>query len=236
MFEMRASDLSGVLKELERFGRESAPEVSRLALNDTAFAVLGENKKLMERVFDRPNPFTLRAFRVQKATREDLTAVVLRKDMAARRHYLEVQSAGGARPQTGLERLMRTRLKYSGLIQSVLPTKNFRTNRYGNMAPGRVQQMLASVKAQGDRQQNTTATSRAKARGKRADYFVPKVGSSLSPGVYERRGKRIRKMLAFSQSAPRYRARFEMEAHGEEVARNAIAPAYERAFKRVIGG
>lgn len=236
MFELSASELTHVMKEIERFGRTTAPEISRLALNDMAFTVLGANKDLMARVFDRPTPYTLRAFRVKKATREDLSAMVLRKDMAARRHYLEVQSAGGRRPQTGLERLMRSRLKYSGLIQSVLPTKNFRTNRYGNMAQGRVQQMLASVKAQGDHHQNATARSKARARGKRAEYFVPREESRLSPGVYERRGRRIRKMLAFSQSAPRYPDRFPMEDHAEEVARDAMAPSFERAFKRVIGG
>ena len=227
-------DLRKLLGQLDAIAKKHLPDVTRWALNDMAFAVHAENKKLMGQVFDRPTPFTLNAFRVIKATRTDPNAEVLRKDMVARRHYLEVQSDGGSRRQTGIERLMVQRLKYSGFIQSVLPTKNLRRNRYGNVAPGTLQQILSGVQAQSDRAQNTTAASRRRAGGRRAAYFVPGEDSKLSAGVYERRGKEIRKLLAFSAASPSYKDRFPMEEHGQKVAAREAEPAVSRALARAL--
>ncbi|WP_370045496.1 MULTISPECIES: hypothetical protein [Salipiger] len=228
------SDLRQLNRNLDNL-RADLPNMNRLALNDMAFAVLAENKTLMRRVFDNPVPYTLHAFFVRKATLQNQTAVVQRKDKPVGRHYLEVQQAGGRRPQTGLERLLSRRLKYEGIIHSVLPARAARRNRYGNLSSGQIQQVLSAVKAQGDAQQNTTAVSRRRAGRRRAEYFVPRSDSSLSAGVYERRGGRIRKVLAFSDSVPSYSARFPMEEHGQEVAARVAGEAFNRAFDRTMG-
>jgi hypothetical protein len=223
------SDLARVTSRLRDIDRRHMPNVSRLALNDMAFAVLRENKALMQREFDRPTPFTLNAFYVKKAALQNMEALVERKTMQRGRHYLETQQLGGPRPDTGVERLLKSRLRYEGLIQAVVPTKGLRRNRYGNVAAGTMQRILSGVQAQSDRAQNTTAASR-----RRAAYFVPSLESSLSPGVYERSGKRIKKVLAFSDSQPRYRERFPMEEHARDVAEDEAAPAFRRALAREL--
>jgi len=172
----------------------------------------------------------LDAFFVRKATRGHLVAEVLRKDAQRGRHYLETQQTGGKRGLTGLERLFKDRLKYDGLIVSVLPTKALRKNKYGNVAKLRMQQIISGVQAQGEATQNTSAASRKRSKGKRAEYFVPKADSKLSAGVYERKGYKIAKVLAFSDKAPTYRKRFPMEKHAERVATDAASIATERAF------
>ncbi|MAY85569.1 MAG: hypothetical protein CML02_02425 [Pseudooceanicola sp.] len=91
----------------------------------------------------------------------------------------------------------------------------------------------------GDGAQNTTAASRARANAgssRRAEYFVPRADSALSPGVYQRKGEKLTKVLAFSEVAPSYSKRFPMEAHAEKVARDRIELAFDRAFARAMRG
>lgn len=213
------------------------PEIERLTINDLAFDVLRSTGKLVDRSFSNPTPYTKRAFYVKKATRGNLVATVERKRGQRGKHYLEVQQKGGPRPLTGLERLLVRRLKYSGIIGAVVPTKGLRRNRYGNIPGGTLNRILSNVQAQGDRANNTTANSRKRSTARRrAEYFVPRDGSKLSAGVYERRGKKIRKVLAFSDAAPRYAARFPMEANGRVVVEENHAAAAARAFRRVMAG
>lgn len=226
-------DLDRLISNLDAIDNRALPEITRLSLNDMAFAAFDATKDLMRERFDNPTRWTLNAFFVRKATTTRPVATVERKRPASGRHYLEVQQSGGPRPQTGIERLLSRRLKYSGLINAVLPTRNTRTNRYGNIAPGTMNRMLSAVQAQADRAQNTTAASRRR-NPRRAGYFVPRDGSSLSPGIYERRGKTIRKMLAFSEAVPTYTPNFPMEERAEKVAAQTAAPAVERAIARVI--
>ncbi|WP_353472336.1 hypothetical protein PVT71_13665 [Salipiger sp. H15] len=228
-----ASELRSLNRNLDNL-RTDLPKLNAWALNDMAFAVFGENRKLMARVFDSPVPYTRNAFFVRKASPQTQVATVQRKDKPVGRHYLEVQEAGGRRPQTGFEKLLSRRMKYEGIIQSVLPTAAARRNRYGNLSPGLIQQVLSAVRAQGDAHQNTTAAARRRAGRRRAGYFVPQAESALSPGVYERRGETVRKVLAFSDTVPSYSARFPMEEHGRQVATAAAPAAYERALWRVL--
>ncbi|MEP2782334.1 MAG: hypothetical protein ABJO67_03390 [Pseudoruegeria sp.] len=228
------ADLQKFERRMKSIVGRDVPEIQRLALNDMAFAALAENKVLMKRVFDKPTPFTLNSFYVEKATKEKLTAVLQRKDFQSGKHYLEVQQKGGRRKMGGFEKLLQRRTKYEGIIQSVLPTKALRRNKYGNISPGTLQRMLSGVRAQNDAAQNTTAASRKRAGNRRAAYFIPRAGSNLSGGVYERRGKKIRKVLAFSDAVPSYSKRFPMEEHAEGVARDAAPESFNRAFARVM--
>ena len=237
---LNMADVRAFQEKLKEVENRKVPMAARWALNDVAFEVLKENRALMQRVFDRPTPFTLNAFFVRKATLDNLSAVVERKTAQAGRHFLEVQSDGGPRKMTGVERLMTQRLKYSGVIQAVLPTKHLKRNQYGNVSPGLLNRIISSVQAQGDSSANTTADSRARANGgkkrRRAEYFVPRADSKLTAGVYERSGadQSIKKVLAFSEAAPSYSERFPMEENAQKVASEAIDEAFERGFRRAM--
>lgn len=234
-FRVIPGDLARVTDRLRDVDRKALPMATRWALNDMAFAILEQTGELADEVFDRPTRWTKNAFFVRKATLQDMTAVVERKTAQRGRHYLEVQQEGGRRPQTGLERLLSRRLAYSGLIAAVLPTDNMRKDRHGNMSRGAVQRIISNLQASGDAAQNTTQASRARARGRRAEYFVPRDGSSLSPGVYER-GTRggIKKMLAFSETVPNYSARYPMEERGRDTAETMAEPSFRRALARAL--
>jgi len=226
------ADLAALSQRFRDIETRHLPDVTRWALNDMAFGVHAENKRLIDRVFDNPVRFTRNAFWVRKATRDNPVAVVERKRMVVGKHYLEVQQKGGTRRQTGIEKMLARRLPYEGLIQSVLPA-SIRTNAAGNIAPGALQRLLSGVGAQTDRNQNTTDASRRR-NPRRARFFVPDADSHLSPGVYAERAGELTKMLHLSEMAPTYRKRFPMEEHGETVAARAAPAAVERALARAL--
>lgn len=212
------------LSRLSAVGTRVAPEAARLAINDVAFSIFFQNKKLIEKSFDDPVPFTKNAFFVQKATTSNPVAIIQRKTIAGQRNYLETQSDGGVRPQTGLEKLLEKRLKYEGVIRAVLPTSHTRKDRRGNISRSLVTRILASAGSGG-------SASGGRRGGK---YFVAQPGDALSPGVYEERAREIRKVLAFTDVAPRYDDNFPMVDAARKVAAKEFEPAYERAFKTAL--
>ncbi|RWR31378.1 hypothetical protein D2T31_04930 [Sinirhodobacter populi] len=194
------------------------------ALNDTATEVLSHVQNNMEQVFDRPTRFTLNAFTVRGARPSSLEAIVQERPSVGSRHYLKVEEAGGARPQTGVERNLNGRLAYSGIIEAAVPAAGAKLDAYGNWSRGERNQVLSAVQAQNEASSNTTEASRKRNR-KRAGYFVPRPGSKLSPGIWKRAANGdLSKVLHFTDAVPRYRPRLKFYEGAEEV--------YDRSFPR----
>lgn len=163
----------------------------------------------MSRVFDRPTPFTLNAFEVKPARKDDLVAEVRQKASSGRRHYLRVEAHGGPRPQTALEKLLAMKLPFGGVLQAILPADNARLNQYGNWSQGQRNDVLSALNAQRDRWANRTADSQARKKA-RSKYFVPRSG--LPPAVYERKASgQLGVVLAFTSKVPVYAERFPFE-------------------------
>lgn len=224
------------LRELERdlsdVARRQVPFAMSRAINDTAADLIELNKRQMARTFDAPTRWTLNAFHFTRATKARQIATIKRKTAPASRDYLLRQAEGGTRKQTGLERLMNTRLAYSGQVGYVVPTKYMGRNRHGNMHPGQVQRILSGLKAQNDSAQNETSKSaKRQRRSGNLRYFVPKEESRLSPGVYARKGKAAPiKVLAFTSKAPRYNARFKFYPNMNKAAARIMPARFSRAF------
>jgi hypothetical protein len=182
------------------------PQITAMALNDTAYDALDAVKADMQDQFDRPTRWTLNAFMVWRADARTLQAMVRERPSVGSRHYLKVQNTGGVRPRTGVEGALISRLNYAGDIQAVAPAKGAKLDASGNWSSGQRNQLLSGVKAQRDATANTTAASRRRNRG-RAQFFVPKPGSRLSPGVWMRDGDSVTKVLNFLQARPSYTRR-----------------------------
>lgn len=187
-------NIRDVQKGLSDVARRQIPFATAMALNELGAELIRVNQKNMKRVFDRPTRWTLNAFHFVRATKQKQSIEIMRKTAARGRHYLEIEEAGGTRPLTGWERLIAARLGYGGPIGFVMPTGAVRRNAYGNVSRATMQRIIGG-------------TSKGRKAG--AAYFVPKVGSRLSAGVYQRKGKSIQKVLAFDARAPRYAARFK---------------------------
>ncbi len=229
-------DVDRLIRQLDDVQARQIPYAMARALNDTAKQVIKAEQQHMRSVFDRPLKFTLNAFMVRYANKRDhpMVATVERKPSAGRRFYLEVQASGGPRPQTRLERAMTYRLKYAGQIVAVTPAAGMRLTAAGNMSPAMVQRVLSGVQSQLDARQNTTAASR-KRHKTREQYFVPRPGSKLSPGVWERRGKRgIRKVMHFTSARPTYTPRFRFEEVAEMKARETFEANFHRWLQQAL--
>jgi hypothetical protein len=207
-------NFAAVARSLEAIRRRQLPFAISQALNDTGKDVVDVIPRHMERVFDRPTPFAKNAFMLVRSTKGRLVAVVDLKPSADRKHFLRVQQYGGIRPQTGTERTLASRLAYSGQIVNLTPARGARMDRYGNWSAGERNQALSAIKAQRDPTSNTTAASRAR-NPRRAQYFVPRPGSKLSPGIWKRQGQRIVKVAHFTSAQSSYRPRLNLRRMAE---------------------
>lgn len=225
-------ELMAALTDVER---KQVPQALVWSLNEMAYEVLEGAQGDMRTVFDRPTKWALEAFMVWRAKKRSLTAEVKEKPSVGARHFLKVQERGGARPQTGLERLFKTRMPYAGIIHSVLPAEAALLDAFGNWSKGERNRVLSAVRAQSDRHANSTRVS--KVRNKNAkQFFVPRPGSRLSPGVWKRtsRKAKLRKVLHFSERSPKYQPRLKFGTGAMERAQKSFPDRFVRAFERAM--
>ncbi|WP_406870461.1 hypothetical protein ABEB22_12615 [Thioclava sp. 'Guangxiensis'] len=225
-------------KDLERgllsVEKEQVPYATMLALNETASDVLKHVQDRMDVVFDRPTKFTKNAFQVWRATKSNLSAAVQERPSVGSRHYLKRQETGGARGQTGVEKLLAGRLAYDGLIAAVLPASGAKLDSYGNWSRGERNQVLSQLMAQRDSRSNQTDRSRKRKGSKRASYFVPKNGG-LSPGVWRRdRSGEIAPVLTFVDAMPHYDKRLGFYDGAQEVFDARFAENFRVAFAKAM--
>lgn len=221
-------------RALSDVATKQLPYALSRALNDTAQDVLKDNRRLMESVFDRPTPYTLGSFMVRNATQGSLQASVEQKQQAAMHSYLSTEADGGARRQTGLDKLMSMRVAYAGQLWGVVPGDAAKLDQYGNWSAGERNQVLAVLKAMRDSTSNETGRSRKRAGAKRARYFVPAAGTMRTPGVYRRMGKQLDLILLFVSSPPGYQARFPFHDNAERVTRDRFPVNFANRFNTAL--
>lgn len=228
-------DPSDLLRGLNDLQNRHLPQIEVWALNWTADDALNAVKDRMRVVFDRPTPFTLNAFQVWRATRSNRVAVVQERPSAGRRHFLKVQERGGARPLTGMEKLMAEKVVTAQILRSVIPAtggtfESAQLDAYGNWSRGERNKVLSQLQSQRDAAANETAASRRRKKGAR--YFVPRHG--LAPGVYRRDTPDAIpvRVLKFSDKIPQYAPRLDFEGEVTRIYNERLAENLRRAFDR----
>ena len=88
-------NIKEVTKGLSSLQKKQIPFATMLALNDTAFALHKTYKKQTTQKFDNPTQFTQKGFRVDKAKKTNLIAVVYVDE--SREDYMKLQVDGGIR-------------------------------------------------------------------------------------------------------------------------------------------
>lgn len=220
-------------RALSDVATKQLPYALSRALNDTAQDVLKDNRRLMESVFDRPTPYTLGSFMVRNATQSSLQATVEQKQQAAMHSYLTTEETGGARRQTGTDKLMAIRVAYAGHLWGVVPGDAAKLDQYGNWSAGERNQVLAVLKAMRDGAANETSRSRKRAGAKRGRYFVSPP-SFKTPGVWRRNGKQLDLVLLFVNAAPGYQARFPFHDNAERVTRDRFPVNFANRFNSAL--
>jgi hypothetical protein len=162
------------------------------ALNNAAFKVNDDIKKEMQRVFQGgASPYTLRAFRIDKATRDNLTAVVrLRDDSpqggASYTKALRHLFTSGTRQWKKVEGLLRGMKAIPDGMMAV-PGSAARLDRRGNMYLADLREIFGVLKSSIRNTRVFRHTGRGK-REKHVGYFVvlPGAATKLHPGIWKR--------------------------------------------------
>lgn len=158
--EIRGGQIMGEIKK-------QLPFAISKALNETGFLVIKDLKAEMTNVFDNPSPFTLRSTRFQKATKTKLSFEIGLQDFPRRNtddqmsftangsskgqqtpgnKFLYPQIYGGTRNARSSER----RLREIGVMENNqywVKGEGARLNKYGDIAPGQIVQLLSALKA-----------------------------------------------------------------------------------------
>lgn len=242
MFDVRAN-----IREFERglsdTARQQLPFALSVAANEVAAELVTDLREEMGRKFDRPTRWTLNAFHFTRATKARPVATVQRKLPARGRHYLETEADGGARPLGGWEKQIAQRAAYSGRVGFIIPTVHAPKDAHGNLPRSAMQRILSHIGAQTDASANATAKSRSRRSG--AQYFLAKPGGKMRPGVYmrmKRNAKAIgpaesgkpRRVLVFTDKAPRYKARFDFDGVTSRGAARRLPEAMARALRHAL--
>lgn len=192
--------------------KSEAPFVTALALNRTARRVATAERKEMRRVFDKPTPWTMRSLvtiAADEKTQQIPHAIVKIMDnpFSGRpaTDYLDPQVKGGQRKSKAFENLMRR----SGVLppsKFIMPSKDLKTNRYGNINRGLINKILSATQSQFDK----AANSKKKSVNFRRFVLIKDVG------IYRRDGNLLTGQMFFARK-PTYRKRFDFDNVAERV-------------------
>lgn len=188
------SNIRAVERDLSDAARNQVPFATSLALNEMAKEVQEVETARLEKVLDRPTPFTKRAYAMRRSTKRRLEARVFVKTIQAR--YLEAQEEGGTR--TPKRRAL------------VVPA-GIRKNKYGNIARGAVKRNLA----------------------KPAVFSGTPRGGGKGPGVYQRKGKRLVKLVSYARRA-KYTPRLGFKRNAARLSSQRFPAVWEKALRRAF--
>jgi hypothetical protein len=215
-------DLDQLKAKVERVYRDQIPFATSLAINATARKAKDKMPGVLERLLDRPKPFTTRSgFFVTNSSKTNLSATVGLKDKQA--EYLAPLLAGQVR------KIKASEQKFLG--RYFVPTKNAPVDGYGNVSKTN---LLAILRA-------ATATD-AEWKGKRI-VVLAKPAGRLPAGVYaanKRRGTKtatrgLTALLLFVGRAPSYRRRIRLADEINQVVRAEFATDFAAAMARAAG-
>ncbi|MCV2365544.1 hypothetical protein LNV23_19010 [Paucibacter sp. DJ1R-11] len=217
-----------------------------VALNQTAKAVIVDQRKEMQDVFDRPTPWTLNSLRQYGVAKRDKleTEVDWRANFGKGiqpDQYMMAQVTGGARRMKRYEVALRS----VGALPDdhyTVPGEGAKLDAYGNISAGQIIQILSYFKAFPEMGYKSNATEKTKARLARDNkrtgargfvYFVGRPGDRGQLGLYKRTqlgfGSSITPILIFVKSA-NYEARFDIEYVAAKTLARELQPAFDTAF------
>lgn len=206
--EMNERQMLNVKNMLKGFERQ-IPFATAMGLTDIAWKVRKDEQNEMERVFDNPTPYTLRNMYVKRATKKNLNAVVYFRNNdqfggsdyrffspeldTDDNSYLSPQVHGGTRNKKRSEWLLQRR-GYIEPKEFLVPSRQQRKNKYGNVSRGEVQKVLSALHAQFDPYNNETSTSKERKRkeGELGYFAIKRKGRAKDrsddriPGIYKR--------------------------------------------------
>jgi len=201
---------------------------------DAEKAVIAE----MRTQFDRPTPFALGSLFLVPATAQKLVVEMDVKDKAE--YFMRPQTQGGSR-KSG-KRLEGT-LRAAGLLPqwwSCVPAQGASLDRYGNMSPGQVIQILSQLRLQllggFDRAMSTNARSQINAQRRAGGrFFVRRIGEGKAPGIYQRKfmGRNVTPVVLFVKTTS-YTKRINLEQIARRTLDQRLNANVMRSLAKVV--
>jgi hypothetical protein len=233
--EVDMSKIAGEVANAEKQVRFA----TALALTRTGYRVSERETKGVQQAFRHPKPATLRAFQVDKATRDNLTATVSIKKRDSglpADEYLHADIVGGKR---GMKR-SEIMLQAAGILppgMQTVPGKGAQLDAYGNMSRGQIVQILSyfatfGVTTLNSSRMNMTAEKHAKMSRRRSYFVIPVYDrkTKLYPGIWQQDGKRdIKPVLMFVKPGT-YKAIFAFEDIGAKEVQAAFNGEFDTAM------
>lgn len=204
---------------------EQMPYALSVALNSTAFAVQRASRARLESAFNKPTPLIKGATRVEKATKQTLTAVVYIDPKRAA--ILKPHEFGGQRGNQTLERFLNSK----GWLPwgwRAIPADSMPRDTYGNPRRGEVNKVITELSA---------GISGIAGSNRRTFVIRPGQRSHLSPGIYRIRsrskGAAIMPLFLFA-SVAQYRAILNWEGTVDAEARRLLPEEAAKAIRRAM--
>lgn len=224
-FDIR-SNAREISRWLDDTQKRQIPFATVYAMTLTARDVQSAERMVMEKVFDRPTPYTLNALQVKPATKQTMVASVAFKEFGGTpaKRFLNPEVHGGMRSRKSHERLI------SPLMQGfnyAVPGKATDRDAYGNMKGSEIKRIISQLKVSSDPMQNVTKSGKSKRNRKNNAFFV------RGNKVFQRTGAGIKPVLVFVKS-PRYRKRFPFYETAASTVATRFSQNFEAAFQRTM--
>lgn len=215
-----------------------------VALTRTAQAAKVEVTRLMPAELDRPKPGTTKALRVERATKDNLTAVVRlnnRGEGVPSSEFIGHNITGGRRGMKRSEIMLRA----AGILPDglyTIPGKEATLDAYGNMSRGQIVSILSYFRTFGvatlkdGSLLNSSRMNRAKKTRSRAMYFVVPVRDrrlGLFPGIWKRAGNELQPVLMFVKPGT-HKKLVKIHETGERVVRRDFNRQFDQAFAEAM--
>lgn len=226
-------------RSLSQVEREQIPFAQAQAATKLARAALIAVKDAMRKDFDRPTPYTLRAFYVKPAFKRDPSAEIRAREFAGKGtpgwKYLAPEAFGGSRRQKRFERALEAAL---GTSDFTVPGRGAKLNAYGNISQGNVEQILSALGAaetKGGYRANRTARSAKRNKRRQDTYFIGHSKRDGRTAIYRVVSSgRVEPVLVFTAHPPSYTPRLPyVETVQRSVAANAPRVLREEVTKAV---
>jgi len=203
-------DLKQMTKYLNKVEKKQIPFATTVALNDVAFGARTHLQRKAQQDLDNPTPWTLNGFRVVKANKRTLKALVyiagsrgLPGENQDRNKYMALQIQGGTR-------VPGQNTKGRAIV---IPTKHVPRNQYGNPKGRGVAKRIAQSK-----------------RG-----FSGKIDETAGIWQNQGRGKNATTRLMFRyKDSVSYRPRFHFHRDGRAFVRQRFGEALSRAMAQAL--
>jgi hypothetical protein len=235
-------DLKAARAALEGFSDRRFKTTVAIALTKTAQLAQKDVIASMKEVFNQPTRWTLNSTRLIPATKDRLFSQVWLKDrqnkvVSKPTSFLYPQVFAGRRDRKAYE----TALLKAGILRSnefTVPAEGFPLDAFGNVPVGVIRQILSQLKA-AELTAGYTANKTNSARSRRAvakagAFFVPRVGSTLPRGIYQRMGKTTRMVMKIVVGKPGYKRRLNLFTIGQRAMDKYFERQFDVAFNRSL--